>query len=97
MKKTKIVATIGPATSSYERLKDIINEGVDVIRLNFSHGNHDDHASVIQHVRKINEESENNIALLADLQGPKLRIDTVKDNGIELVDGEELVITTKTV
>lgn len=97
MKKTKIVATIGPATSSYERLNEIINEGVDVIRLNFSHGTHDDHASVIKHVRKINEETENNIALLADLQGPKLRIDTVKDNGIELEDGKEIIISTKEV
>lgn len=95
MKKTKIVATIGPATSSYETLSAIIREGVNVVRLNFSHGAHEDHASVIQTVRRINEESDMKVALLADLQGPKLRIGLVKDNGVELVDGKEIIITTK--
>lgn len=94
MKKTKIVATIGPATSSYETLSTIIREGVNVVRLNFSHGAHEDHASVIQTVRRINEESDMKVALLADLQGPKLRIGLVKDNGVELVDGKEIIITT---
>ncbi|MDA0882141.1 MAG: pyruvate kinase [Bacteroidetes bacterium] len=97
MKRTKIVATIGPATSSYEMLKEIIQEGVDVIRLNFSHGSHEDHQKVIEHVRRINSETNYNIALLADLQGPKLRTDDMTDNRVELVDGQEVIITTKKV
>ena len=97
MKKTKIVATIGPATSSFEMLQAIINEGVDVVRLNFSHGAHEDHASVIEHVRKINDASINKVAILADLQGPKLRIGEVENNGVELKDGEKIIISTNSV
>src|SRR5215213_7616605 len=92
--RTKIIATIGPATSSYQKLKEIIIAGVDVCRLNFSHGKHEDHVQVIQHIRKINEEMNCNVGILLDLQGPKLRIGEVEDNKITLVTGRDLIITT---
>lgn len=91
--KTKIVATIGPATSSEEMLEKIIHAGVDVCRLNFSHGAHEIHNEVIERVRKINEKLGSNIALLQDLQGPKLRIGKV-DGEIHLIDGESIIVTT---
>lgn len=91
--KTKIVATIGPATESEDQLKRIILAGVDVCRLNFSHGTHEQHLEVIKKVRKINAELKSNVALLMDLQGPKLRIGKV-DGSIFLRDGAELTITT---
>ncbi|WP_027421456.1 pyruvate kinase [Crocinitomix catalasitica] len=95
MKKTKIVATMGPAsTSSIEILKQMIIEGVNVCRLNFSHGSHEDHKRTIEMIREINKESEYDVSILADLQGPKIRIGEVENNGIELVDGENLTITT---
>lgn len=95
MKKTKIVATMGPAsTNSKEILKEMILKGTNVCRLNFSHGNHDDHLRTIEMVREINHELGIHVALLGDLQGPKIRIGEVENNGVELVDGEELIITT---
>ncbi len=92
MKRTKIVATIGPATSDKEVLRQIILEGVDVVRLNFSHGKYEDHAEVIKNVREIDKEEMYNTAILADLQGPKLRIGQVRDGGIELVNGTTVTI-----
>jgi pyruvate kinase len=95
MKKTKIVATMGPAsTDSKEVLKEMIRQGTNVCRLNFSHGRHEIHLKVIQMVREINAELGVDVALLADLQGPKIRIGEVENNGIELVDGAPLIITT---
>lgn len=100
--KTKIVATIGPATSSEEMLEKIIHAGVDVCRLNFSHGSHEIHQEVIDRVRKINQQLGCHVALLQDLQGPKLRIGKV-DGEIHLEEGqtirvsvEEQLSTTKT-
>ncbi|NBX87072.1 MAG: pyruvate kinase, partial [Bacteroidetes bacterium] len=69
--KTKIVATIGPATSNVEMLEKIILAGVDVCRLNFSHGTYEQHQEVINNIRTVNEKLGSNIALLQDLQGPK--------------------------
>jgi pyruvate kinase len=92
MKRTKIVATIGPATSDKEVLRQIILEGVDVVRLNFSHGKYEDHAEVIKNVREIDKEEMYNTAILADLQGPKLRIGQVRDGGIELINGTTVTI-----
>jgi pyruvate kinase len=97
MKRTKIVATIGPASAGYETLKEMISAGLDVVRVNFSHGAHSDHADVIATVRRINTELGTNTAILADLQGPKIRVDEVKDNRVELVDGKEIIISTKKV
>ncbi|NSW45444.1 MAG: pyruvate kinase [Bacteroidales bacterium] len=92
--KTKIVATIGPATSSKDKLKELILAGVDVCRLNFSHGSYNDHAKVIQTVRELNKELNTEVALLVDLQGPKLRIGDIENNQIFLKDGEEFCIVT---
>ncbi len=88
--KTKIIATIGPATSSKTQLEKLFKAGVNVCRLNFSHGSHADHLEVINNVLELNNELGTNIALLADLQGPKLRIGEVENNGIELVEGAEI-------
>lgn len=93
--KTKIIATIGPATSSYEMLKKLIKAGVDVCRINFSHGSHDDHRKVIERVLRINEELGTYVCLLGDLQGPKLRIGEVENNQIKLIKGEDIILTTE--
>lgn len=92
--KTKIVATVGPASANKDMLRALVKEGVDVFRLNFSHGSHEDHAKVIQCVREINQELGAQVALLQDLQGPKIRVNDMKP-GIELVPGQELIITTR--
>jgi len=93
--KTKIVATVGPACSSREMLSKLIRAGVDVFRLNFSHGSYEDHLSVIENVRSLNAELGTHIALLGDLQGPKIRIGAFADNMVMMPDGHELVFTTK--
>jgi pyruvate kinase len=85
--QTKIIATIGPACNNIETLRKMIYEGTDVCRLNFSHGKHQDHADVIKIIRKLNQELGTNVAILADLQGPKLRIGEVENNGINLENG----------
>ncbi len=92
--KTKIVATVGPACSSREMLYKLIKAGVDVFRLNFSHGAYSDHLSVIEHVRSLNAELGTHIALLGDLQGPKIRIGAFADKEAMMHDGHELVFTT---
>ncbi len=93
--KTKIVATVGPACSSREMLHKLIKAGVDVFRLNFSHGNYADHLAVIENVRSLNTELGTHIALLGDLQGPKIRIGTFDDNQVMMPDGHSLIFTTK--
>ena len=88
--KTKIVATIGPASSSYERLKDLVNAGVDVFRLNFSHSSHEEHLEVINRILEINEKYQVHVGILADLQGPKIRIGKVVEGGIPLKPGDHI-------
>ena len=73
MKKTKIVATLGPASSDKAVLREMFLAGLNVCRLNFSHGSYEDHSSVIKTIRELNEETGLNVAILADLQGPKIR------------------------
>src|SRR5438067_11806530 len=85
--RTKIVATVGPACDTYEKLLELVKCGVNVFRLNFSHGGHDDKAKIIQHIRKINESEPYNIAILGDLQGPKLRVGEMDNGGIEVAPG----------
>jgi pyruvate kinase len=92
--RTKIVATIGPACSSEEVLSQLITEGVDVFRVNFSHGTYDQHLEVINRIKKVNQTLNTNVAILADLQGPKIRVGEVENNGIDLIAGEEIVFTT---
>ena len=93
--RTKIVATLGPASSKKEVLLSMIKAGVDVCRLNFSHGSQADHQKVIDIIRDINKKYKTNVGILADLQGPKIRIGLVKDGGINLVSGNKIEITTK--
>jgi len=92
--KTKIVATIGPATSSEEMLEKIILAGVDVCRLNFSHGAYELHQEVIDRVRNINNRLGCHVALLQDLQGPKLRIGKVEGE-FHLLEGDHVLVTTE--
>ncbi|HEY1023946.1 MAG TPA: pyruvate kinase [Sphingobacteriaceae bacterium] len=92
--RTKIVATLGPASSSKEVLLSMIKAGVDVCRLNFSHGRQADHQKVIDVIREINKKYKTNVGILADLQGPKIRIGLVKDGGIQLLNGSQIEITT---
>lgn len=92
--KTKIVATVGPASSSKEMLRALIKEGVDVFRLNFSHGTHEDHLKVINNVRELNNELGSKVSLLQDLQGPKIRVQEMQPEVI-IERGQEITITTK--
>ncbi len=91
---TKIIATIGPASSTKEVLKSMIESGVNVCRLNFSHADHETHIKTIQTIKEINRELHVHTAILADLQGPKIRIGEV-ESGTVLEDGVELLITDK--
>jgi pyruvate kinase len=93
--KTKIIATMGPATSSKPMLKKIIRAGVDVCRVNFSHGDWDAHLEVINNIRQVNKELGTNVAILGDLQGPKLRIGKVENNSMFLEDGAVMTLTTE--
>ncbi len=91
--KTKIIATVGPASSSKEMLQKLVMAGTDIFRLNFSHGTHEDHKKVIKHVRDINKEMGTHICLLQDLQGPKIRVNMMAPD-VEIKEGQEFIITT---
>src|SRR6201985_248937 len=93
--RTKIVATMGPASANKDVLLSMIKAGVNVCRLNFSHGKAEDHKKVIDTIREINDQHKTNVAILADLQGPKIRIGLVKDGGIHLANGKRINMTTK--
>jgi pyruvate kinase len=95
--RTKIVATIGPATSSRENLKSIILAGVDVCRLNFSHGTHEQHQEVVNHIRSINHELNSNVCILLDLQGPKLRVGNMGKEGAMLFSDSIVTLTSREV
>jgi pyruvate kinase len=92
-KKTKIIATVGPASNTMEKLLELAQAGANVFRLNFSHGSHEGHLQVIKNIRAINAEHGLNLAILQDLQGPKIRTNEVENNGVPLVEGEELIIS----
>ena len=94
-KKTKIVATVGPACSEKDVLQRMVKAGVNVFRLNFSHANYDDLRQVIASIRAINQELGTNVAILGDLQGPKIRIGEVQNNGITLKTGDRLKLVTE--
>ena len=97
MRRAKIVCTLGPAVDSYDQLKTLVDAGMNVARLNFSHGSHAEHESRYQRVRKVAEETGRAVGILADLQGPKIRLATFADGPVELVAGDEFVITTEEV
>jgi pyruvate kinase len=96
-RRTKIVCTIGPATSSEEQLRALVAAGMNVARLNFSHGTHADHASVIERIRRLGEELRRPIAILQDLAGPKVRVGTFAGGCAELVPGSPFTLTTRAV
>ncbi|MBN8702030.1 MAG: pyruvate kinase [Bacteroidetes bacterium] len=93
--KTKIVATIGPASSNKDVLRDMFHAGVDICRINFSHGSYDVVGEIFSTIRELNKELNSHVGILVDLQGPKLRIGTVENNGVDLIAGNKLLITTK--
>lgn len=91
--KTKILATIGPASANYDTIKSLAAAGANVFRLNFSHGSHEVHKEVIQIIRKVNKEMNTHLGILQDLQGPKIRVGEVENNGVEIKPGAPITIT----
>jgi len=94
MRRAKIVATLGPATSSYERIRALIDAGVNVTRMNLSHGTYDVHEGVYATVRKAASDAAKPVAVLVDLQGPKIRLGTFENGPYELDEGDIFTITT---
>jgi pyruvate kinase len=94
MRKTKIVATIGPATTDVEVMKRLINAGMNVARINFSHGNHDTHTVVVDNLKVAREALGAPVALLLDTKGPEIRIRTFKDGDVKLKRGQKFTLTT---
>jgi pyruvate kinase len=95
IKRTKIVATVGPACDTYEKLLALVKAGVNVFRLNFSHGTHEAKAQIIEYIKQINVNEPYNIAILADLQGPKLRVGEIENDALEVIPGDILTFTNE--
>ena len=95
VKRTKIVATIDPASSSMEMLEKMMQAGMDVCRINFSHSSYEQHKRVIENVRALNLKHGLFVPILADLQGPKLRIGEVEGGSVEIVEGNSILFTTE--
>ena len=93
--RTKIVATVGPACDTYEKLLELVKAGVNIFRLNFSHGTHENKAQIIEHIRAINSKEPYNISILADLQGPKLRVGEIENGALLIEPGDILTFTSK--
>ncbi len=91
--RTKLVATLGPATSDQNLIKKMILAGVDVFRINFSHGNIDQHRLTVKKIRDLNEEMGTHVAILGDLQGPKMRVGTLPEQGVQLKKGSEVLLS----
>ena len=94
MRRAKIVATLGPATSSLESIRALVAAGMDVARLNLSHGRHEDHLPVYQHVRQASDEAGRGVGILVDLQGPKIRLGRFASGPVLLESGAEFIVTT---
>src|SRR5512144_1568316 len=95
--KTKIVATIGPASGSPEMLERLIHAGLNIARLNFSHGDFTGHAEVIKRIRAAEKATGRRVAIMADLPGPKMRIGRIDPEPIQLTPGESFTLTTEDV
>lgn len=93
-KRTKIVCTLGPACENIETLEKMVAAGMNVARLNFSHGTHENHAMLIKNIREVSKKTGEPVALLQDLQGPKIRVGKMPDAGVEIVNGTEVVFDT---
>ncbi|HUO36337.1 MAG TPA: pyruvate kinase, partial [Mycobacterium sp.] len=95
VKRTKIVCTIGPASSDEKILREMIRAGMDVARINFSHGEYDTHAANIATIRRVAEEEEAIVAILGDLQGPKIRLGKIANEPVTLEKGDHLTLTLR--
>lgn len=93
--RTKIVATVGPACDTYDKLLELVKAGVNIFRLNFSHGTHENKAQIIEHIRAINTKEPYNISILADLQGPKLRVGEIENGALLIEPGDILTFSSK--
>lgn len=96
-RRAKIVATIGPASSARDNLKQLIEAGMNVSRLNFSHGSHEDHKAVVRNIRELSAEMHSPVAILQDLQGPKIRVGKLEGGQMDLVEGASVTLTTREV
>src|SRR3712207_2992174 len=96
-RRAKIVCTLGPATSSAEQVTALVESGMDVARLNFSHGSHEDHASAYALVREASDRVGHAVAILADLQGPKIRLGTFADGPVTWATGSQICVTVEDV
>ena len=97
MRRAKIICTIGPASNSPEVLREMIEAGMDVARLNFSHGTHEDHRETFERIRSVSSEVGKPVAILQDLQGPKIRVGQFAEGPVILENGDEFTITTRDV
>ena len=97
MRRAKIVCTLGPSSSTPERLRALVDAGMDVARLNLSHGSYDDHEQVYQAVRKASDESGRAVGVLVDLQGPKIRTGRFSGGPVDLANGASFTVTTREV
>lgn len=93
---TKILATLGPASNSYEKIEQLFISGVDTFRLNFSHGTHSDHKELLENIRKVEEKYDYPIGILADMQGPKLRIGCFLEKKVTIREGQEFILDNET-
>ena len=93
--RTKIVATVGPACNTYDKLLDLVRAGVNVFRLNFSHGVHEEKKQIIEYIREINRKEKTTVAILGDLQGPKLRVGDMEGGGITVEPGDTFIFTNE--
>lgn len=93
--KTKIVATMGPSTENIAVLEQLFDAGLDICRINFSHGDYEPIKHVVDNIRILNKKLNRNVGILGDLQGPKLRIGVMENNAADLINGKEIIITTK--
>jgi pyruvate kinase len=94
-RKTKIVCTIGPASEPSQVLKSLIRAGMNVARLNFSHGTHEEHLRKIKEIRKLSDRLKRPVTILQDLSGPKIRVGKVKEGGVDLKRGERFILTNR--
>ncbi len=96
-RRTKIVCTLGPSSNTEEKIDKLVRNGMNIARINFSHGTHEENGKVIQNVRKVADRYGISLPILADLQGPKIRIGTMKDGGQEVESGDYVTLTTEDV
>src|SRR5215831_16635922 len=97
MRRTKIVCTVGPATESEEMIERLVMAGMNVARINFSHGTHDYLHELVKRIKRVRAKVQKPVAILQDLQGPKIRIGVIKEQIVQLVQGQEFVLTSQTV